>query len=106
MSSRSNNEHHATLHALFVAAKEKGYTEFQLQLINEKGRIEFCISPQGHPEMNAKFEVRGNMVREQPKMGALSRQRMMRTSLMAEAVLGKPPSGLCEGSSAHGRFLR
>jgi hypothetical protein len=71
MSSRSNNEHHPTLHALFVAAKEKGYTEFQLQLINEKSRIEFCISPQGHPEMSARFEVRGNMVRAAAKDGSV-----------------------------------
>jgi hypothetical protein len=67
MSNRSNNRHHSTLHAFFLAAKEKGYTEFQLQLIDSKGRIEFCISPQRHPEMSAKFEVRGNMVRATAK---------------------------------------
>jgi hypothetical protein len=46
-----------------MAAKEKGQSEFQLRLIaNQKGRIEFTIRPRGHSE-NAKFEVRGNMVR-------------------------------------------
>jgi hypothetical protein len=66
--SRSSNRHQSSLHAFFLAAKEKGYTEFQLQLItNPKGRIEFCISPQRRSEMSAKFEVRGNMVRAAAK---------------------------------------
>jgi hypothetical protein len=63
MSNSSINRHHSTLHAFFLAAKEKGYAEFKLQLINSNGRIEFRISPQGHSEVSAKFEVRGNMVR-------------------------------------------
>ena len=64
MSTLLSNGHHSTLHAFFLAAKEKGDTEFQLQLIaNSQGRIEFCISPQRHSEMSANFEVRGNMVR-------------------------------------------
>jgi hypothetical protein len=71
MSNRSNNRYHSTLHAFFLAAKEKGYTEFQLQLINSKGRIEFCISPQGHSEMSVRFEVRGNMVRAAAKEGSV-----------------------------------
>ena len=58
------NGHYSTLHAFFLAAKESGYTEFELQLgIGPKGRIEFCISPRGHSEMSAKFDVRGNTVR-------------------------------------------
>ena len=62
MSNRS--QHHSTLHAFFLAAKESGHTEFKLQLIADpKGRIELCISPRGHSEMSARFEVRGNMVR-------------------------------------------
>jgi hypothetical protein len=66
MSSRARliDAHHSTLHAFFLAAKERGYTEFELQLVPiPKGRIEFCISPREHSEMSAKFEVRGNMVR-------------------------------------------
>jgi hypothetical protein len=63
MSNRSNNRYHSTLHAFFLAAKKKGYSEFQLRLINPKGRIEFSISPQGRSEMSVRFEVRGNMVR-------------------------------------------
>jgi hypothetical protein len=56
--------HHSTLHAFFLAAKESGCTEFELQLVTSpKGRIEFCISPRGHSEMSVKFDVRGNTVR-------------------------------------------
>jgi hypothetical protein len=59
---------HASLHAFFMAAKERGLTEFQVQLItNPGGRIEFCISPQGHSEICATFEIRGNMVRAAAK---------------------------------------
>ena len=58
------DNHHSTLHAFFLAAKEGGYTEFELQLVaSPKGRVEFCISPREHSEMGAKFEVRGNMIR-------------------------------------------
>ena len=61
---QSKNGHYATLHAFFLAAKESGYTEFELQLVTSpKGRIEFCISPREQSEMTAKFEVRGNTVR-------------------------------------------
>ena len=70
MSSRSQaahrlmDGHHSTLHAFFLAAKESGYTEFELQLVaSAKGRIEFCISPRAPSAMNAKFQIRGNMVR-------------------------------------------
>src|SRR6185437_11827099 len=43
---------------------ESGCTEFELQLVaSPKGKIEFCISPQGHSKMSAKFDVRGNTVR-------------------------------------------
>ena len=58
---RSNNL--STFHALLLAAKEKGYTEFQLQLTDSGGRLEFCIRPQGRSETSARFEVRGNTVR-------------------------------------------
>ena len=62
MSNRS--QHHSTLHAFFLAAKESGHTEFKLQLIADpNGRIELWISPRGYSEMSARFEVRGNMVR-------------------------------------------
>jgi len=58
------DDHHSTLHAFFLAAKESGYTDFELQLVTSpRGRIEFCISPREHSEMSAKFEVRGNTVR-------------------------------------------
>ena len=58
------DRHHSTLHAFFLAAKERGYTEFELQLVaSPKGRIEFCISPAEHSQMSVKFEVRGNTVR-------------------------------------------
>jgi hypothetical protein len=73
MSSRSQaaqrlmDSHHSTLHAFFLAAKESGYTEFELRLVaSPKGRIELCISPREHSEMSAKFEVRGNTVRAAP----------------------------------------
>jgi hypothetical protein len=59
--------HYSTLHAFFLAAKESGFTEFELQLVaSPKGRIELCISPREHSEMSAKFEVRGNTVRAAP----------------------------------------
>jgi hypothetical protein len=59
--------HYSTLHAFFLAAKESGFTEFELQLVaSPKGRIELCISPREHFEMSAKFEVRGNTVRAAP----------------------------------------
>ena len=58
------DDHHSTLHAFFLAAKESGYTEFRLQLVtSSKGRVELCISPREHSEVSAKFDVRGNMVR-------------------------------------------
>jgi hypothetical protein len=58
------NGHYSTLHAFFLAAKESGCTEFELQLgTSPKGRIEFCISAREHSEMSAKFDVRGNIVR-------------------------------------------
>src|SRR5262249_46859914 len=58
------NGHYATLHAFFLAAKESEYTEFELQLgTSPKGRIEFYISPRGHSEMSAKFDILGNLVR-------------------------------------------
>jgi hypothetical protein len=61
---RLREGHHSTLHAFFLAAKESGYTEFELQLVTSpKGRIEFCISPREHSEMSATFDVRGNTVR-------------------------------------------
>ena len=66
MSSRSRltDSHHSTLHAFFLAAKESGYTEFELRLLTSpKGRVEFCVSPLEHSEISANFEVRGNMVR-------------------------------------------
>jgi hypothetical protein len=64
MSDTSRLRHHASLHAFFMAAKERGYTNFQLQLItNPEGRMEFRITPQRRSKMNAKFEVRGNTVR-------------------------------------------
>jgi hypothetical protein len=66
MSSRSRltDSHHSTLHEFFLAAKESGYTEFEIQLVTSpKGRVEFCISAREHSEMSAKFEIRGNMVR-------------------------------------------
>ena len=62
MSSRSRltDSHHSTLHAFFLAAKESGYTEFELRLLTSpKGRVEFCMSPREHSEISANFEVRG-----------------------------------------------
>jgi hypothetical protein len=57
------NHHHSTFHAFLLAAKEKGYSDFQLRLVaNQNGRIEFTICPRGRSE-TAKFEVRGNMLR-------------------------------------------
>jgi len=57
-------DHPSTFHAFFLAAKESGYTEFDVQLVTSpKGKIEFCIYPRGHSEMSAKFDVRGNTVR-------------------------------------------
>ena len=61
-SSRLTDSHHRM--QFFLAAKESGYTEFELQLVTSpKGRVEFCVSPREHSEIGAKFEVRGNMVR-------------------------------------------
>src|SRR5262249_3599620 len=61
---RLMDDHHSTLHAFFLAAKQSGLTEFELRFVTSpKGRVEFCISPREHSEMSAKFEVRGNMVR-------------------------------------------
>ena len=66
------DDHHSTLHAFFLAAKESGYTDFELQLVKSpKGRIEFCISPREHSEMSAKFEVRGNTVRAAPSWASV-----------------------------------
>ena len=63
-SSRLTDSHHSTLHAFFLAAKESGYTEFELQLVTSpNGRVEFCVSPREHSEIGAKFEVRGNIIR-------------------------------------------
>jgi hypothetical protein len=57
-------DHHSTFHAFFLAAKESGYKDFDLQLVTSpNGKIEFCIYPRGHSEMSAKFDVRGNTVR-------------------------------------------
>jgi hypothetical protein len=66
-SQAARDSHHSTLHAFFLAAKESGYTEFELQVVTTpKGRVELCISPREHSEMSAKFEVRGNTVRAAP----------------------------------------
>ena len=65
MSSRSplTDSHHSTLHAFFLAAKESGYTEFELRLLTSpNGKVEFCMSPREHSEISANFEVRGNTV--------------------------------------------
>ena len=89
------DSHHSTLHAFFLAAKESGYTEFALRLLTSpKGRVEFCMSPREHPEIGAKFEVRGNMT-------SCSRQRCERRpcrrdgfwSLWRHAVRGGTRSG-------------
>jgi len=57
-------DHPSTFHAFFLAAKESGYTEFDLQLVTSPiGKIEFCICPRGHSKLSAKYDVRGNMVR-------------------------------------------
>jgi len=62
-SQAARDSHHSTLHAFFLAAKESGYTEFELQVVTTpKGRVELCISPREHSEMSAKFDVRGNTV--------------------------------------------
>jgi hypothetical protein len=64
MSDKSRLMHHASLHAFFMAAKEREYTRFQVQLsTNAEGRMEFRISSQRPSKMSANFEVRGNMVR-------------------------------------------
>ena len=78
MSSRSRltDSHYSTLHAFFLAAKESGYTEFDLRLLTRpKGRVEFCMSPREHSEISANFEVRGNMVVQPPAMRASSLQK-------------------------------
>ena len=65
MSSRSRltDSHHSTLHAFFLAAKECGYTEFELRLLTSpNGKVEFSISPRQHSDISANFEVRGNTV--------------------------------------------
>ena len=63
---------HSTFHAFFLAAKESGYNEFDLQLVTSPiGKIEFCICPRGHPEMGAKFDVRGNTVRASASEGSV-----------------------------------
>ena len=37
---------------------------FELQLVTSpKGKIEFYLSPRGHSDITAKFDVRGNTVR-------------------------------------------
>jgi hypothetical protein len=60
-------DHHSTFHAFFLAAKESGYKDFDLQLVTSpNGKIEFCIRAREHSEMSAKFEVRGNTVRAAP----------------------------------------
>lgn len=70
MSSRSRSaqglseSYHSTFHAFFLAAKDMGYTEFELLLVTRpKDRIEFRISARGNSELTAKFDVRGNTVR-------------------------------------------
>ena len=46
-SSRLTDSHHSTLHAFFLAARESGYTEFELKLVTTpKGRVKLCVSPQ------------------------------------------------------------
>jgi hypothetical protein len=66
------DDHHSTLHAFFLAAKESGYTDFELQLVTSpKGRIEFCISPREHSEMSAKFEVRGTRFVQRPARASI-----------------------------------
>jgi len=48
----------------FSSQLKSGYKDFDLQLVTSPySKIEFCICPQGHPEMSAKFDVRGNTVR-------------------------------------------
>jgi len=65
--------HHSTLHAFFLAAKESGYKDFDLQLVTSPiGKIEFCICPRGHSEMSAKFDVRGNTVRASANEGSVA----------------------------------
>ena len=57
-------DHPSTFHAFFLAAKESGYKDFDLQLVTSaNGKIEFGICPRGYSEMSAKFDVRGNTVR-------------------------------------------
>jgi hypothetical protein len=57
-------DHPSTFHAFFLAAKENGYKDFDLQLVTSpKGKIEFYICPRGYSEMGATFDVRGNTVR-------------------------------------------
>ena len=75
MSSRSRltDSHHSTLHAFFLAAKESGYTEFELRLLTSpKGRVEFCMSPREHSEISANFEVRATWFVQPPAMRASS----------------------------------
>ena len=67
------NGHHSTFHAFFLAAKESGYKDFDLQLVaSPNGKIEFCISPREHSEMSAKFDVRGNTVRASANEGSVT----------------------------------
>ena len=93
-SSRLTDSHHSTLHAFFLAAKESGYTEFELQLVTSpKGRVEFCVSPREHSEIGAKFEVRGNMVRAAANERASSLQTTRILAFMEARVQGRHPFG-------------
>ena len=66
-------DHPSTFHAFFLAAKESGYTEFDLQLVTSPiGKIEFCIFPRGHSEVSARFDVRGNTVRPSATEGSVA----------------------------------
>ena len=57
-------DHPSTFHGFFLAAKENGYKDFDLQLVTSpKGKIEFYICPRGRSAMGATFDVRGNTVR-------------------------------------------
>ena len=93
-SSRLTDSHHSTLHAFFLAAKEIGYTEFELQLVTSpKGRVEFCVSPREHSEIGAKFEVRGNMIRSAANDASVVLRTTRILASMEARVQGRHPFG-------------
>ena len=71
MSSRSRltDSHYSTLRAVFFAAKESGYTEFDLRLLTRpKGRVEFCISRESTLKSVRQHDVQPGRVQKTPML--------------------------------------